>query len=80
LYTNAIKAHIYKMLCSAKCRLCGTSDEAIGHLVSSCSYLTQREHMSRHDQIASLVNYLLAKQAGFAVPVRLVKVFTFLSL
>jgi len=35
LSTNAIKANIYKMPCSAKCRLCGTMDETIDHLVSS---------------------------------------------
>ena len=68
LSTNAIKANIYKMPCSAKCRLCGTMDETIDHLVSSCSYLAQREYKRRHDCIASLVHYTLAKQSGFVAP------------
>ena len=68
LSTNAIKANIYKMPCSAKCRLCGIMDETIDHLVSSCSYLAQKEYKRRHDCIASLVHYMLAKQSGFTVP------------
>ena len=67
LSTNAIKAHIYKMLCSPRCRLCRTSDETIDHLISSCAFLAQREYKSRHDRIASLVHYTRAKQAGFTV-------------
>ena len=69
LSKNAIKANIYKMPCSAKCHLCGTMDETIDHLVSSCySYLAQREYKRRHDCIASLVHYTSAKQPGFVVP------------
>jgi len=69
LSTNAIKAHIYKISCCAKCHLCGTSDETFDHLVSSCSFLTQREYKSRQDYIALLVHYSFFKQAGFVVPV-----------
>jgi len=38
LSTNSIKTHIYKMPCSPKCRLCGVADEAVDHLISSCSF------------------------------------------
>jgi len=38
-------------------------DETIEHLVSSCLYLVQREYKRRHDCIASLVHYTLAKQS-----------------
>jgi len=68
LFTNAIKAHIYRMPYSARCWLCGVIDETIDHLVSSCSFLAQREYKKRHNCIASLVHYTLAKQAGFMVP------------
>ena len=62
LSTNAIKANIFRMLCSPKCRLCGCADETVDHLVSSCSYLVQREYKGRHDAVASLVHWRLAKE------------------
>ena len=68
LSTNVIKANIYKMLCSTKCRLCGIMDETIDHLMSSCLYLAQREYKRRHDCVASLVHYTLPKQSRFTVP------------
>ena len=67
LSTNAIKAHIYNLPCSPKCRLCGIADETVDHLVSSCSYLVQREYKGRHDAIASLIHWTLLKQAGCQV-------------
>ena len=33
LSTNAIKAHIYNLPCSLKCRLCGIADETVDHLI-----------------------------------------------
>ena len=63
----AVKAHIYKTPCSARCRLCGSFDETIDHLVSCCSFLAQKEYKSRHDRVASHVHWMLAKQAGFPV-------------
>ena len=56
LSINAIKANIFRMPCSLKCRLCGCADETVDHLVSSCSYLVQREYKDRHDAVASLVH------------------------
>ena len=64
LLTNAIKAHIYNLPCSPKCRLCGIADETVDHLISSCSYLVQREYKGRHDSVASLLHWTLLKQAG----------------
>ena len=67
LSTNAVRAHIYKMPCSVRCRLCGVADESIDHLVSSCPTLAQKEYKGRHDCIAYLVHWTIVKQAGFAV-------------
>ena len=67
LSTNAVKAHIYKSPCSARYQLCGSFDETIDHLVSCCSFLTQKEYKNRHDRVASHVHRMLAKQAGFPV-------------
>ena len=43
------------------------ADEIVDHLVSSCSYLVQRENKGRHDAIASLIHWTLLKQAGCQV-------------
>ena len=67
LSTNSIKDHIYKMPCSPKCRLCGVADETPDHLISSCSFLFQREYKERHNAIASLIHWTLSKQAGVQV-------------
>ena len=40
LTTNAIKAKIDKQPVSPKCRLCGTKEETVTHLVSACRKLT----------------------------------------
>ena len=67
LSTNAVKAHIYKTPCSARCRLCGSFDETIDHLVSCCSFLAQKGYKNRHDRVASHGHWMIAKQAGFPV-------------
>lgn len=32
--TDALRAHIYSLPCTPKCRLCGSSDENVDYLVS----------------------------------------------
>ena len=47
LFVNPINAYIYKILCSAKCWLYGSSDETVDHLVSCCSlFSTERINAS----------------------------------
>jgi len=43
------------------------ADETVDHLISSCSYLVQREYKGRHDAITSLIHWTLLKQAGVQV-------------
>ena len=43
------------------------ADETVDHLISSCSFLVQREYKGRHDAIASLIHWTLLKQAGVQV-------------
>ena len=65
LSINSIKAHIYKMPCSCKCRLCGVADET----VDPCLFLVQREYKGRHDAIVSLIHWTSLKQAGVQVQI-----------
>ena len=47
---------------SPKCRLCGSADETINHLISECSKLAQREYKRRHDKVAKAVHWTLCKK------------------
>jgi len=67
LSTNAMKAYIYRLPFSSRFRLCGCADETVDHLVSCCSYLVQREYKGRHDAVASLIHWTLAKEMKFPV-------------
>ena len=55
LRTNSIKAKIDKQPVSPKCRLCGTKEETVMHLVSGCCKLTQKQYKRRHDNVARRV-------------------------
>ena len=52
--TNAIKARIDKTSSDGKCLLC--KEEAIDHLVSSCSKLAQTDFKERHDKVVSMLH------------------------
>ena len=39
--------------------MCGEKGESVGHLVSECSKLAQREYKRRHDNIARIVHWKL---------------------
>ena len=56
LRTNYIKVNIDKFAESPQCRLCGEKGESVGHLISECKILTQREYIRRHDNVARIVH------------------------
>ena len=49
LRTNAIKARIENQNVSSKCRMCGSHDETMQHILCSCPKLAQTEYKKRHD-------------------------------
>ena len=61
LRTNAIKARIEKQDLSPLCRMCGAKDETTHHIVCECSKLAQIEYRQRHDNVARIVHWNLAK-------------------
>ena len=65
LSTNAIKANIYKLKISPMCRLCGTKEETVDHLVSCCSTIAQTDYKGRHDRVAAMLHWSLCGQYGF---------------
>jgi len=67
LRTNSIKAKIDKTIQSDRCRMCSKAQETADHVVSGCEKLAQREYKRRHDRIASLAHWTIAKKEGFEV-------------
>ena len=63
LRTNSIKAKIAKPV-SPKCRLCGTKEETITHLVSGCPNLAQKQYKRRHDNVFRRVHWEFCKKHG----------------
>jgi hypothetical protein len=43
-----------------KCRICGTQEETIEHIISSCIVLAQSEYKKRHDIFAKIIHMNLA--------------------
>ena len=64
LRINSIKAKIDKQPVSSKCRLCGTKEETVMHLVSGCPKLAQKQYKRRHDNVARRVHWELCKKHG----------------
>ena len=62
--TNSIKAKIDKRPVFSKCRLCGTKEETVMHLVSGCSKLAQKQYKRRDNNVARRVNWELCKKQG----------------
>ena len=59
LRTNYTKFYIDKTVDSPLCRLCGEKGESIGHIVSECTKLAQREYKRRHDNVARYIHWTL---------------------
>ena len=62
LRTNYVKFHIDKSIDSPLCRMCGAKSESVGHLVSECSKLAQKEYKRRHDNVARYIHWKLCEQ------------------
>ena len=56
-----MKFHVHKTVESPLCRVCNEKGESMGHLVSECSKLAQREHKRRHDNVARIIHWELCR-------------------
>ena len=63
--TNLVKAKIDKSQKDTLCRLCKKADESIDHVVSGCSKLAQKGYKRRHDNLAEIVPWKLARKCNF---------------
>ena len=64
-YKNKLKAKIDKGQKDTLSRLCKKADESIGHVVSGCSKLAQKEYKRRHDNLGKIVHWKLARKCNF---------------
>ena len=62
--TNYAKYKIDKSVETPMCRMCGENNESVGHLVSECSKLAQKEHKRKHDNVARIVHWELCGKHG----------------
>ena len=63
--TNLVKVKIDNSQKDMLCRLCKKADESIDHVVSGCSKLAQKECKRRHDNLAEIVYWKLARKCNF---------------
>ena len=63
--TNLVKAKIDKSQGYSLCRVCRKIDESIDRIVSGCSKLAQKEYKRRHDNLAKIVHWKIARKHNF---------------
>ena len=59
LRTNYVKFNIDKTAESPLCRMCKSKGEFVGHIISECPKLAQKEYKRRHDNVARIIHWEL---------------------
>ena len=54
--TNYIMYNIDKTDKSPLCRMCGTRNDTISHIVSECGKVAQKEYKQKHDSVGRYVH------------------------
>ena len=63
--TYYIKYNIDKTAESPLCKMCGTRNDNISHIVSECRKLAQKEYKRRHDNVGRYVHWQFSEKIGF---------------
>ena len=63
--TNPTKTRIDKTKQNSKCRLCGSRDETINHIIRKCSKLAQKEYNARRDLVGKVIHWKMCKKFKF---------------
>lgn len=64
LRTNAVKARIENQNVSSKCRMCGSHDETVQHILCSCPKVALTEYKKRHDVAGRVIHWEVCKEYG----------------
>ena len=66
LCTRNLRKKVYGEDINSSCRVCGTADETVAHIVSECPKLAQKEYKQvRHDNVAKVIHWKLCEKWGF---------------
>ena len=63
--TNYIKCNIDKTAESLLCKMCGTRNETISHIVSEYGKPAQKEYKQKHDSVGRYVHWQFCEKLGF---------------
>ena len=61
-----IKCNIDKTGEIPLCRMCGTRNDTISHIVSECGKLAQKEYKQRHSSVGRHVHWKFCEKVGFS--------------
>lgn len=66
LCTRNMRKTVYGENVDSTCRVCGSADETVAHIVSECQKLAQKEYKQvRHDNVAKVIHWKLCEKWGF---------------
>ena len=66
LCTRNIRKTAYGENVDSTCRVCGSADEIVAHIVAECRKLAQKEYKQvRHDNVAKVIHLKLCEKWGF---------------
>ena len=66
LCTRNMRKTVYGENVDSTCRVCGSADETVAHIVVECQKLAQKEYKQvRHDNVAKVIHWKLCRKWGF---------------
>ena len=66
LCTRNMRKTVYGENVYSTCRVCGSADETVAHIVAECQKLAQKEYkQGRHDNVAKVIHWKLCEKWGF---------------
>ena len=66
LCTRIMRKMVYGENVDSACRVCGSADETLAHIVAECQKLAQKEYKQvRHDNVAKVIHWKLCEKWGF---------------
>ena len=68
VHTRVYRKRILKTTSGSSCRVCGKSEESIGHLLSSCKMMNFTLHKQRHDRVVLQLLLALCRRFDLRLP------------
>ena len=66
LCTRNMRKSVYGENVDSACRVCGSADETVAHIVAECQKPAQKEYKQvRHDNVAKVIHWKLCEKRGF---------------